>query len=286
MLASALRLAVCLIFHVDLLHILDNLAYLSSPDIFTWLIITYTSSIQLYDNKIIIADIIFTKWRETVSSTESKMKTRESASETKGQTIRWAHLYDPIVRLALLGQDKALRKMTIKMAQIKPGDRVLDAGCGTGDLTIAAKVRAGSTGKVFGIDAAPEMVEASLSKAAMASLDIEFRVGLIESLPFPNDYFDVVLSSLMMHHLPDDLKHKGLAEIYRVLKPGGHLIVVDMNRPTVFPIKILTAFLVHEKMDTGAQDLPLMMNEVGFSQIESKNTWFGLLGFVRGEVHK
>ena len=221
-----------------------------------------------------------------MSPTDSKMKTSESAPETRGQTIRWAHLYDPVVRLALLGQDKALRKTTAEMAQIKPGDRILDVGCGTGDLTIAAKAWAGSTGKVFGIDAAPEMIEAALAKAARAGLNIEFRVGLIESLPFPNDYFDVVLSSLMMHHLPDDLKRKGLTQIYRVLKPGGHLIVVDMNRPTAFPIKILTAFLVHEKMDTGAQDLPAMMKEVGFSQIESKNTWFGLLGFVRGEVHK
>ena len=159
-------------------------------------------------------------------------------------------------------------------------------GCGTGSLTIVVKARAGSTGKVFGIDAAPEMIDVARSKAARAGLEIEFRVGLIESLPFPDNSFDVVLSSLMMHHLPDDLKLKGLTEIYRVLKPGGHLLIVDMNRPTALHIKILAAFLIHEKMNTGAQDLPAMMKEVGFSEIEWKDTWSGLLGFVRGEASK
>lgn len=218
--------------------------------------------------------------------TESKMKTSVPGLETKGQTIRWAHYYDFIVSLALFGKDKALREMTAEMAQIKPGDRVLDVGCGTGSLTIAAKARAGSTGKVFGIDAALEMIDVARSKAARAGLEIEFRVGLIESLPFADNSFDVVLSSLMMHHLPDHPKVKGLAEIYRVLKPGGHLLIVDMNRPTALHIKILAALLIREKMDTGAQDLPTMMKGVGFGQIESKDTWSGLLGFVWGEASK
>lgn len=217
---------------------------------------------------------------------DSKVKTSTHGPETTGQTIRWAPRYDSTVRLVLLGKDKALREMTAEMAQIKPGDKVLDVGCGTGSLTIAAKAQAGSTGNVLGIDAAPEMIDVARSKAARAGLEIEFRVGLIESLSFDDNLFDVVLSSLMMHHLPDDLKLKGLTEIYRVLKPGGHLLIVDMNRPTALLIKILTAYIVHEKMHTGAQDLPAMMKEVGFKEIESKDIWFRLLGFVRGKASK
>jgi len=78
------------------------------------------------------------------------------------------------------------------------------------------------------------------------------------------------------------LKWRGLSEIYRVLKPGGHLVVVDLSRPTALPIKILTVLLVHEKVKRAAQDLPAIMKEVGSSRIESEDAWFRLLGFIRG----
>src|SRR6185369_6564893 len=117
-------------------------------------------------------------------------------------------------------------------ALIKPGDSVLDVGCGTGEVTIPAKMSAGQTGHVYGIDPAPEMIPVARNKAARKGLAIDFRVGVIEALPFPDASMDVVTSSLMMHHLSDDLRTRGLAEIYRVLKPGGRLLVFDFMRPT------------------------------------------------------
>lgn len=213
-----------------------------------------------------------------------RIPTNEVAPETKGRTIRWARFYDVFVRSFTLGKDQVIREMTAEMAQIRPGDKVLDVGCGTGDLTIAAKARAGPTGQLYGTDAAPEMIHAARRKAAQAGLDIDFQVDLVEDISFPDDYFDVVLSSLMMHHLPDDLKRQGLAEIHRVLKPGGHLLVVDFKRPTGRTSRALLTLLSHGALEHGVQDLPAIMEDVGFTKIEVGDIKYKILGFVRGQV--
>ena len=210
----------------------------------------------------------------------------ETGMETIGKLIHWAHRYDLVVRLMSLGTDKALRRRTVDIAQIKPGDRVLDVGCGTGDLTIAAKARAGSTGSVIGIDASPEMIAEANSKVAKAGINVEFRLDRIEALTFADNSFDVVLSSLMMHHLPDDLKRAGMNEIYRVLRPGGHLLIVDMKRTVSPRSRLLATWMHHQMVETGAQDLAVMMREAGFTQIETRDAWLGILGFVRGEAGK
>lgn len=153
----------------------------------------------------------------------------QPAPKTRGRTIPWASFYDVVVRVLSLGKMRDIRRAIAELAQIKPGDRVLDVGCGTGDLATAAKALAGPTGEVFGTDASPKMIEVARRKAAKAGVDVDFRVDLIENITFPDNHFDVVLSSFMMHHLPDDLKGMGLAEIYRVLKPGGRILIVDMQ---------------------------------------------------------
>ena len=74
------------------------------------------------------------------------------------------------------------------------GERILDVGCGTGGLTIPAKSQAGPTGAVHGIDAAPEMIEVARRKAAVSDVDVDFQVGLIEDIPFPEDEFEYLYS--------------------------------------------------------------------------------------------
>jgi ubiquinone/menaquinone biosynthesis C-methylase UbiE len=73
------------------------------------------------------------------------------------------------------------------------------------------------------------MVAVAKKSSARMATPIEFRVAPIEHLPFDDGEFDAALSSLMLHHLPDDLKDRGLAEVRRVLKPGGRLVVVDLS---------------------------------------------------------
>ena len=156
------------------------------------------------------------------------------APKTAGHVIRWggihgARWYDLVGRVISFGRDKAIREQLVGLAAPAPGEQVLDVGCGTGTLALALQLRVGA-GEVHGIDASPEMIEVAKEKAAKAGSDIDFRLALIEAIPFPDASFDLVTSSLMLHHLPDDLKAKGLLEIRRVLKPGGRFVAVDLYR--------------------------------------------------------
>jgi ubiquinone/menaquinone biosynthesis C-methylase UbiE len=206
--------------------------------------------------------------------------------QTTGNLIRWAHSYDRWTKIMTLGQAPAIRRKTADLAGIKAGDKVLDVGCGTGDLTIVAKGRAGSAGEVVGIDASPEMVAAARQKVAGRKIDIQFQLGLIEALPFPDRSFDVVLSSLMMHHLPEDLKERGLVEIFRVLRPGGRLLVVDFKRPSSFWSKTLLKLLFHGGLPRGIETLPAQATEAGFSQVTAGDVGLLSMGFVRAQAVK
>ena len=128
------------------------------------------------------------------------------------------------------GKGRELRQRTATLAQLQPGDQVLDVGCGTGTLALEVQRRVGSAGRVVGIDPGTEQIARARAKAARRDVPIAFQIGVIEQLAFPDQTFDVVLSTLMMHHLPASLKAQGLAEIARVLKPGGRLIIADFTR--------------------------------------------------------
>jgi ubiquinone/menaquinone biosynthesis C-methylase UbiE len=208
----------------------------------------------------------------------------EQAPATRGRLIRWAHYYDPCVSLLMLGRRTRLRRTTVALARIQPGETVLEVGCGTGDVALAAKAQAGSNGAVYGIDPAPEMIAVARAKAARLGRTVDFQIGLIEALAFPDATFDVVLSSLMMHHLPDDLKRQGLAEIARVLKPGGRLLIVDIKRPIGRIDRVMGTLFLHGGLRSGVQDLPPLLQAAGFTGIESGATGFRTLGFVRGQV--
>jgi demethylmenaquinone methyltransferase/2-methoxy-6-polyprenyl-1,4-benzoquinol methylase/phosphoethanolamine N-methyltransferase len=230
------------------------------------------------------------------SQQSNRERGEESAPQTKGRTITWAWLYDYVVGFLSLGKEQALRRMTVDLARLQPGESVLDVGCGTGALTRLARKRVGASGKVYGIDAAPQMIAVARRKAARRNLAINFQVGLIEQLNFPDDSFDVVLSSLMMHHLPGELKRQGLAETARVLKPGGRLLILDFQaKQNQSRIKghvqqrggshAFLAQLLHAGKELGGiQALPPMMKEVGFTQIEAGETGFRWLGFVLGRT--
>jgi demethylmenaquinone methyltransferase/2-methoxy-6-polyprenyl-1,4-benzoquinol methylase/phosphoethanolamine N-methyltransferase len=208
--------------------------------------------------------------------------TAHQPPRTEGRAIHWARLYDFGTTLLSFGRCAALHGKLVALAAITPGQRVLDVGCGPGRLAIAARVAAGPTGEVHGIDPAPEMIEVARRNAARAGVTLRLDVGVIEALPYPADHFDVVLGSLMLHHLPDELKRRGLAEIHRVLRPGGQLLAVDFGAT---PRGALGHLLCVLRLRTGwdhAELLRTMLGAAGFDAVEVGPTGARGLALIRG----
>ncbi|MCH8050133.1 methyltransferase domain-containing protein [Patescibacteria group bacterium] len=214
-----------------------------------------------------------------------KLHGNTSALETERETMNLlAPFYDILVWFVAFGKAKAMREETLELAQIKLGDRVLDVGCGTGDLILAAKAHTGPAGKVIGIDGSPKMINVAQRKAAKANVKVVFQVGLIEKTTFPDQTFDVVLSSLMMHHLTDNLKCQGFAEVYRVLKPNGRFMIVDLDPTRRSLLTMLPGHFQMEKIDFVREQLPKLMQVAGFTDFEiGKMTQFKQLSFVVGK---
>jgi ubiquinone/menaquinone biosynthesis C-methylase UbiE len=151
---------------------------------------------------------------------------------TKGRTLDYAaSVYDFFESILLLGKQTEYDQKIVELLSLKPSDKVLDLGCGTGVLCkmIGDQLDADSTGVVIGIDAAGKMIEVARKKRAAPN--IYFEAMAAENLSFENETFDAVVSSLFFHHVPLDLKKQALSEAYRVLKPGGRLVIADMHRP-------------------------------------------------------
>ena len=118
------------------------------------------------------------------------------------------------------------------LGEIQPGERVVDCGSGAGaDALIAARL-VGPSGRVIGIDMTPEMLAKARANAVESGLtNVEFREGILEALPIETGWADVVISNGVLNLVPD--KAAALAEMYRVLRPGGRLEAADivLDRP-------------------------------------------------------
>ena len=128
------------------------------------------------------------------------------------------------------------------------------------------------------------MIEVARKKAKRSGSDVAFDFALIEKIPFPDVTFDVVVSRLVIHHLPDDLKRKAFAEILRVLKPGGHLLVADFKPPTNHVLNHVTSALVgSHMMQTDIGIIPPLCSEAGFVEVTSGPTRSAFLTYVSGK---
>lgn len=139
---------------------------------------------------------------------------------------RLTAIYDPVIRVG--SREQSSKERLLSQAGLEPGMRVLDVGCGTGTLAIWAKQRHPDV-ELVGLDGDPAMLEQGRRKAAEAGVDVSLDEGLSFDLPYEDDSFDRVLSSLFFHHLKRDAKETTAREIARVLRGGGQLHVADFG---------------------------------------------------------
>lgn len=150
-----------------------------------------------------------------------------SQSLPRGAIIHQAAGYDMLLWLLTLGRERRFRRTMLSFADPRAGESVLDVGCGTGALAMAAKELVGADGSVSGVDASPEMIRRARMKAARAGLAIEFQEASADALPFADERFDAVLSTVMLHHLPKAVRAAAVAEMRRVTRPGGRVLLID-----------------------------------------------------------
>ncbi len=214
----------------------------------------------------------------------SHMHKKTTQAQPNGSMQGWAATYDRMTGLMFLGKEAQLRQATLDLAGLQPGDSLLEVGCGTGTLTLAAKARLGATSEVFGIDVAEDMLEAARGKASRAGLPITFQPGRIEQIPFPDNRFQVVLASLMIHHIPDPAdKQRGFNEMLRVLKPGGRLLIVDFEPPTNPVLShVVRGVLGDEMAERTVRELIPLARQAGFIQIETGAARSRFLSYLRG----
>ncbi len=177
-----------------------------------------------------------------------------------------ADYYDALT----LGERSRFRQRQVKLMGLQKGERILEVGCGTGTLSILSKLVLKDECEVFGLDIAPRMVDRAREKANSMNLDISFITGSVDKIPFPDNSFSLVVSSLMFHHLPVDLKKSALGEIHRVLKSGGRLFFCDFGKPEwyVYPLSFLMLVWLSSTRFQLMGRLPELLSLFDFSDIQ------------------
>jgi demethylmenaquinone methyltransferase/2-methoxy-6-polyprenyl-1,4-benzoquinol methylase len=146
---------------------------------------------------------------------------------------RIAGVYDRMNRLMTAGMDVRWRQRAADLAQVGPGGRVLDVATGTGDLALELVGRVAPGGEVVGCDFAPKMLELAREKAPSGA-PVRFEQADALALPYPDDAFDAATVGFGARNF-DDL-NRGLAEMVRVVRPGGRVVVLEITTPTKPPL--------------------------------------------------
>lgn len=202
-------------------------------------------------------------------------------ASTTGVTIGTPRLYEAVTRLLFLGRRRATYSALALAAGVRPGDRVVDVGCGSGYFARLLATKVGTTGTVVGVDAAPEMVEYA-ARRTRGRANCDFKTGSAESLPLADGSVDIVVSSLVLHHLPHEVQAAAAGEMRRVLRPGGTVLIADMEVATDsqrMPLHFRLTGM--SRMRKHAPVLEPLLVDAGFANVQTgrAGAW---LGYARG----
>ncbi|WP_460729934.1 class I SAM-dependent methyltransferase [Nocardia heshunensis] len=217
-------------------------------------------------------------------------------SRPVGELITWPRRYKLLTDVFFLGRTGSLVRHFATTAGIRPGDHALDIGCGPGVLANELARQAGSRGRVVGLDPAAQMIEYASAHAAPTAT---FELGAAQSLPYPDASFDVVTSTFAMHHIAEPERNTALRAMFRVLRPGGRLLLADTHPTTGLRgllIRGMANMAAHRDGDDHTHEAgehPLSavdirryrvpLSEIGFTAIEFRTGPFatGILTAVR-----
>ncbi|WP_425805063.1 class I SAM-dependent methyltransferase [Desulfitobacterium sp. Sab5] len=193
-------------------------------------------------------------------------------------------LFDPFLQLTM--PENTFKRRLVEQANVKRNNYVLDLGCGTGTLTILIK-KTYPEAKVFGLDADEKILKNAETKIKKTGLNITLDKGMAFELPYLDNSFDFVLSSLVFHHLTHDNKVLALKEVYRVLRPGGELHIADFGKPSNTLMYLISLIMrnFEEAKDNYQGLLPCMTKGAGFNQVQitaQYSTLFGTLSLYKG----
>jgi ubiquinone/menaquinone biosynthesis C-methylase UbiE len=186
--------------------------------------------------------------------------------------------YDPILQWVM--QEQRFKQLLVEQAQIGHDHHVLDFGCGTGTLTHMLKRRYPSA-LISGLDIDPVILAIAQRKAA--SLAVWWICASALELPFADDSYDRVVTSLVLHHLTTSGKQQAMAEIYRILRPGGQLHVVDFGPPHWLYSRAIASLMrrLEEVADNLDGYLPSLFAETGFDTL----TYSAPLSTIFGDLY-
>ncbi len=189
--------------------------------------------------------------------------------------------YDLLTRV--LGMGRVYDEL-VAQAEIADGLRVLEIGCGTGNVTLRAK-RAAPDADVIGTDPDP-LALARAQRKARGMTGIRFERAYAQELPFADGEFDRALSSMMLHHLDEDVKAGAVAELHRVLHPGGQLHIVDIGGHATAHHGLAARWMKDNPHAAGnlGDAIPRLLRSVGFDCEEAgtrRQRFIGQVTFYR-----
>jgi ubiquinone/menaquinone biosynthesis C-methylase UbiE len=209
-----------------------------------------------------------------------------SDADTHGRHMHQGPAHDALAAVFFGGRRRRVYTELTNRSGARPGDRVLDVGCGDGYFTRIMARTVGAAGAAAGVDPSPEAI--ARARKITRATNCTFSEGVAEHLDASGDSYDVVVSSLMVHHLPEAMRPQAIHEMFRVLRPGGRLLIAEFRPPRNRIVHSLIGHVTSPAMQHNPLHLlEPMIEDAGFQQVHSGDLkpWIRYAQAVKSPTH-